>query len=359
MSVSKKLNTIKKYKNIILEIQNKINEIFNDIKLLMLQTNFVQIKTANGKSDFLYILNIHNIENKWYITGIRYGCKKDIEIGVIDIEYIKDCKDIISIEPYIFFNKIKKLNIDWNTNEITQSCIKHKPTDTFDSDSNFSLAVGYCRLSQKRRANTYNRQTFNISSKSIMDGYKVDIFFCEALSGDIPFNKRKEILSLIEYCSLHNIYKVYVSEFNRLGRSTKTILDGISFLRKNGIKTIHCILENVTIDEDYIKNNYKDLISLCNKSEEDRQNIVNRLSMGLKAYKDKLNKGEEIKPLGRSVGFRQDDNYYKEKYYKDIELLIQGVPYRQINTITGTSLSTIKRLNARFKCNNKRRNCCE
>ena len=75
--------------------------------------------------------------------------------------------------------------------------------------------------------------------------------------------------------------------------------------------------------------------------------------MGLASHKEKLKMGMDVKPLGRKIGFRQDDKYYKEKYYKDIELLLSGTPQRQISTITGTSLSTIKRLNKRFKCNCK------
>ena len=45
MSIQKKLKAIKKYNSSILELQDKIQyaeiELFNDIKLLLLQTNFV------------------------------------------------------------------------------------------------------------------------------------------------------------------------------------------------------------------------------------------------------------------------------------------------------------------------------
>jgi DNA invertase Pin-like site-specific DNA recombinase len=347
MSISKKISNIKKYKDI---IKSAEIELFNDIKNLMLQTNFVEVKKTNGKKDFIYIMDFPNIENKWFITGIKNDNKKDIEIGIINIEYIKECENIKSIEPYIFFNNIKKQNINWYINDITQECLKYKHIENFNQETNCLQSVGYCRLSQK---SNYDRQKYNISSKSNIDGYIVKKIFCETLSGDTPFNKRKEILSLIEYCSTYNIHKIYVSEFNRLGRNTKTILDGISFLRKNGIKIIHIILENITIDEEYIKNNYKTLKSLCRKAEEDRENIINRLQMGLASHKEKLKMGMDVKPLGRKIGFRQDDKYYKEKYYKDIELLLSGTPQRQISTITGTSLSTIKRLNKRFKCNCK------
>lgn len=355
MSIQKKLNTIKKYNSSILDLQDKIKcveiELFNDIKLLLLQTNFVEIKYENGKKDFIYTMKIFDSDNKWYISGIKCDNKKNIEIGCIEIEHIEKCKDIKSIEPIIFFNVVKKLNINWQANDITQACLKNKPIDISDND--MLPSVGYCRLSKKY--GTYDRQQYNISNQSTKNGYKVNKFFCETLSGDTPFNKRDGILELIEYCSMYDIHKLYVSEFNRLGRTTKTILDGISFLRKNGIQIIHVVLENIIIDEDYIKNNYRELKHLCKKSEEDRENIVNRMHMGLMAYKEKLKNGENVKPLGRTVGFRYDENHYKEKYHKEIELLLQGVSQRQIETITGTSQSTIKRLNKMFKCNCKQK----
>lgn len=351
MEIDKKQNIILKHKELILDLQNKIknieSDIFNDVKNIMLQTNFVEVKTKDNIKEFYYILKAPT-EQKWYVTGIKLDDKKEHQIGVINIEHIKECKDVKSIEPHKFFYKSKNIKINWETNDITKECLKYKPNNIINDG--LVPVVGYCRLSQHNKNNLYDRQKNSITKKSLEDGCIVDEFFCETLSGDTPFNKRKEILSMIEYCSIHNINKIYISEFNRMGRSSKTILDGIKFLRKNGILSINVILENITIDENFITNNYKELKAFCKKAEEDRQNIIDRLNTGRDAYKEKIKQGLSVKPMGRPTGSKLNEEHFRIKYYKDIELLTQGVSYRKITTITGTSTTTLQRLNKMFNC---------
>ena len=54
--------------------------------------------------------------------------------------------------------------------------------------------------------------------------------------------------------------------------------------------------------------------------------------------------------MGRPTGSKLNEEHFRIKYYKDIELLTQGVSYRKITTITGTSTTTLQRLNKMFNC---------
>ena len=73
MNIQKKLKTINNLRD---KIQCAEIEIFNDIKLLLLQTNFVEIKYENGKKDFIYTMKIFDSDNKCYISGIKCDNKK-------------------------------------------------------------------------------------------------------------------------------------------------------------------------------------------------------------------------------------------------------------------------------------------
>jgi DNA invertase Pin-like site-specific DNA recombinase len=52
--------------------------------------------------------------------------------------------------------------------------------------------------------------------------------------------------------------------------------------------------------------------------------------------------------VGRKEGYRKSLEQYKQQYSKDISLIRKGVSYRNINAITGTSLSTLTYLNQQF-----------
>jgi DNA invertase Pin-like site-specific DNA recombinase len=351
--INKKQKKISKYEILIQDLKNKIQdtnkELWNDVINIAQQTSFIEVKTSENVREYYYVSAIPT-NDEWYIVGVKCDNKKNHQIGVVNVEHFKTSKTINAIQPDVFFVKANKIKIKWESTDLTKECLKYKPQNIVE-DNNLPC-VGYCRLS-KANKNSYDRQKNLINTTSNEDGYTVNEFFCETLSGDTPFNKRKEILALIEYCSLYNIKDVYVSEFNRLGRSTKTILDGIKFLRQNGIERIYIILENVLIDENYIVNHYNKLKELCRKAEEDRQNIINRMRMGYDAFIEKKALGLITKPQGRPVGSLRTDKQYQDIYVKEIELLKQGVSYRKISLITGTSINTIKRLNQRFQLNIK------
>ena len=207
--------------------------------------------------------------------------------------------------------------------------------------------VGYCRQSKDKGKNNYDRQIDIILRAANKDKKDVELFK-ETLSGVIPVKDRDEIKRLIEHCKFCGIKELYVSELDRLGRKTDVILNGITFLRKNKITVIHLIKEGITIDEDFIKTNYRTLKTMAKKCEEDRETILHRLNTGLEAHIAKIKAGEVVNNLGRPYGSGKTDIQYKLEYKEVLDLLKSGVSMRKISLITGKSLSSVQRVKKRF-----------
>jgi hypothetical protein len=50
--------------------------------------------------------------------------------------------------------------------------------------------------------------------------------------------------------------------------------------------------------------------------------------------------------MGRPSSYRKSDDEYKEQYSKEISLLRKGISLRNIYAITGTSVGTLRKLQA-------------
>ena len=167
---------------------------------------------------------------------------------------------------------------------------------------------------------------------------------------------RPIISDLIEYCTCHDIHTVVISELNRLGRTKKVILAAISYLNKHGINEIYVIKEGVLINEELITNHYRQLNSLAKSCEDEYDNIKYRMREGFNAYigkrKEAIENGDsDIPKLGRQGYVKSKDEYLKQ-YEKEIDMMFKSkMSLRQVQTITGTSLGTLQKLNNMFKDN--------
>lgn len=207
--------------------------------------------------------------------------------------------------------------------------------------------VGYCRQSKNKAKNNYDRQVAIILNAVNKDNKTVELFK-ETLSGTIPVRGRNEIKRLLEYCKAYNVKELYISELDRLGRKADVILNGIAFLRKNEITSIHVVKEGIIINEDFLKEHYRTLKAMAKKCEDDREIILHRLNSGLNAHIEKIRTGELVNNLGRPYGTGKSDMEYKLEHKEVLDLLKSGVSMRKISLITGKSLSTVQRVKKRF-----------
>jgi DNA invertase Pin-like site-specific DNA recombinase len=78
----------------------------------------------------------------------------------------------------------------------------------------------------------------------------------------------------------------------------------------------------------------------------ERQTIRERMQSGQQQYIAKCRK-EGIK-MGRVEGYRKSDDNYKEQYSKEISLLRKRISLRNIQSITGTSVNTLRKIKSKF-----------
>lgn len=344
---------IKKYQSTIDDLYNEINKetnnLINEIYTYFAETKFLVAK-KNGMSAYFY-LSIIDTSDKNYFNGISIDEKNEIFIGKISINKILLMDEYESIKSERFFKKLRSIGVDllqYNST-IAEECNRFKPTkiEPYDGDDKI---VGYCRLSNGSQSkNGYDRQ-ISVINKFLLNkgGYSTPEFFTETIKGTTKLKERKAINELIEFCSFNNITDIAISELNRIGRTKNVIMDGITFLMKNGIKNIYLVKENIIINEEYIIEHYRNLVSMAKSCEDEYNNIIYRMRGGYYAFVEKHKNGETNKKLGRQ-DYKKPEISYATDYEKEINLLHAGTfSMRQIRAITGTSLGTLQKLKKMF-----------
>ena len=78
----------------------------------------------------------------------------------------------------------------------------------------------------------------------------------------------------------------------------------------------------------------------------ERLTIIERMSSGRAQYIAKC-KEEGVK-MGRPSSYRKSDDKMREQYSKEISLLKKGLSLRNVSAITGTSVTTIRKVRDKF-----------
>lgn len=349
-TIKKKIN---KYQSTIDSLTVAINKetcnLINEIYTYFGETKFL-VARKDGKSVYLY-LSMISPNDKNCFDGISIDEKNNLFIGKIYINKILIMDEYESIKSERFFRKLRSLGVELSqyNSPIAEECNKFKPTkiEPYNGDDKI---IGYCRLSNGTQSkNGYDRQISVINKFLLNKGnYSKPEFFTETIKGTTRLKERKAIRELIEFCSFNGINEIAISELNRIGRTKNVIMDGISFLMKNGIENIHLIKENITINEEYIQEHYRELVAMAKSCEEEYNNIIFRMRGGYYAFVEKHKNGETSKRLGRQ-NYKKSDITYATDYAKEINMLQSGtLSMRQIHTITGTSLGTLQKLKKIF-----------
>ena len=198
-----------------------------------------------------------------------------------------------------------------------------------------------CRVSTQTQ--DYTRQVNELTDYCNKVGWTIKRTFANKISGAKKNTERPEIMEMIDYIKQNQIDKVCVLEISRLGRNTLEALQVIQTLNENGV----CL---------YIKNYNLETISngkinpvaslictiLLEVSQMERLTIAERMKSGRDQYIARCKK-DGIK-MGRPSTYRKTDEEMKEQYTKELSLLKKGLSLRNIHSITGTSIATIRKL---------------
>ena len=192
----------------------------------------------------------------------------------------------------------------------------------------------------------YDRQIVELTDYCNRVGWEVAKVFANKVSGAKTVEERAEIVDMIEYIKANAIQRVVVLEISRLGRNTLEALKVIQTLNENGVSLYIKNYNLETLNPDGKPNPVASLITtiLLEIASMERLTIQERMASGRDKYIAKCRK-EGVK-MGRPSSYRKSDDEYKEQYSKEISLLRKGISLRNIYAITGTSVGTLRKLQA-------------
>ena len=203
-----------------------------------------------------------------------------------------------------------------------------------------------CRVSTNHQ--DYHRQIAELTEYCNRLGWSIERVFANKVSGAKTNDERSEIASLIEYVQTNKVDKVVCLEISRLGRNTLEALKVIQVLNEQGI-CLHVKNYNLdTLTDDGKVNPVTSLICtiLLEIAQMERLTIIERMSSGRAQYIAKC-KEDGVK-MGRPSSYRKSDDKMREQYAKEIALLKKGLSLRNVSAITGTSVTTIRKVRDKF-----------
>ena len=201
-----------------------------------------------------------------------------------------------------------------------------------------------CRVSTNRQ--DYHRQVAELTQFCIQAGWSILKVFANKVSGVKAVEERPEILEMVEFVKNNQVDKVVCLEISRLGRNTLEALKVIQVLSDNGIALYVKNYNLCTLNPDGKVNPVASLICtiLLEIAQMERLTIAERMASGRRQYIDRC-RAEGVK-MGRPSTYRKSDEQYRSQYAKEICLLRKGISLRNVCSLTGTSVNTLRRLSA-------------
>ena len=188
----------------------------------------------------------------------------------------------------------------------------------------------------------YDRQINELTALAERNGWEIVASFAEKVSGAKKNTERTELLRMVEYVEVNHIHKVLVTELSRLGRDTLQVLEVIELFNSKGISLYiqNYHIETLT-DDGKVNPMSQFLITiLAEVARMERKTIKERMDSGYQNFR--ANGGI----VGRKQGYRKSDEAMKEEYAEEIRLLKRGYSLRNVYKLTGTSVNTLRKLNA-------------
>ena len=196
----------------------------------------------------------------------------------------------------------------------------------------------YARVSTQGQ--DYQRQLSEFREYAERMNYEVVREFSEKISGAKTIAERQALTDLLDYAATNHIDKVLVYECSRISRRAIDFLQVIEQLTQ--MKVSVYILQNglETLMADGSVNPIAQLVLgiIGQFNSMERSLIRSRMSSGYKVYR--ANGGK----VGRKEGYRKSEEAMRLQYTKEMSLLRKGISLRNVQSITGTSVNTLRKL---------------
>ena len=194
----------------------------------------------------------------------------------------------------------------------------------------------------------YERQLVELREYCTKAGWLVVKEFTAKVSGAKQNDERPEIAAMINFVKANDIKRVVCLEISRLGRNTLEALKVIRVLNESHVSLYVKNYNLETLLPDGQTNPVASLICtiLLEIASMERLTIKERMESGRNQYMAKC-RAEGIK-MGRPSTYRKSEVAYREQYAKEISLLRKGISLRNVASLTGTSVNTLRKLKSIF-----------
>ena len=190
----------------------------------------------------------------------------------------------------------------------------------------------------------YRRQINELKDFCAKMNWDIVGTFANKVSGAVSIENRTEITEMIEFVRTNDVKRVVCIEISRLGRNTLEALKVIQILNENKVSLYIKNYSLETLNNDGSVNPVASLICtiLLEIASMERLTIRERMNSGRTQYIERCRK-EGIK-MGRPSTYKKDLDSYRLQYQKEIGLLKKGISLRNVASITGTSVNTIRKV---------------
>ena len=190
----------------------------------------------------------------------------------------------------------------------------------------------------------YRRQINELKSFCEKMDWEIAEIFANKVSGAETIENRTEIVEMVEFVRENEVKRVVCLEISRLGRNTLEALKVIQILNENKVSLYIKNYSLETLNADGSVNPIASLICtiLLEIASMERLTIRERMNSGRTQYIERCRR-EGIK-MGRPATYKKELDTYKQQYQKEIGLLKRGISLRNVASITGTSVNTIRKI---------------
>lgn len=206
--------------------------------------------------------------------------------------------------------------------------------------------VIFARVSTDRQE--YQRQLTELREYCAKAGWQVVREFASKISGAKRNDERPEIMEMIDYIKANAIDRVVVLEISRLGRNTLEALKVIQSLNDNGVSLYIKNYNLETLTPSGQVNPVASFICtiLLEVASMERLTIRERMASGRDQYIKRC-RTEGVK-MGRPASYRKSEIAYREQYGRELTLLKKGISLRNVSSLTGTSVNTLRKIRNLF-----------
>ena len=190
----------------------------------------------------------------------------------------------------------------------------------------------------------YRRQINELKDFCAKMNWDIVGSFANKVSGAESIENRTEITEMIEFVRTNDVKRVVCIEISRLGRNTLEALKVIQILNENKVSLYIKNYSLETLNNDGSVNPVASLICtiLLEIASMERLTIRERMNSGRTQYIERCRK-EGIK-MGRPSTYKKDLDSYRLQYQKEIGLLKKGISLRNVASITGTAVNTLRKV---------------